>query len=214
MSTNESYLTPEAIATRCESAKKYGDSWAAKCPSHNDKTASLRIDPGRKATLVYCHAGCRTKDILSALELGNMDRLYHNYDPSSNSNPNSPTSLKLQQMVRDSKAPTMRELAPAQSLEDVLWPILVSDPHTWTWVRIRWADWLRLPFREAMKKWYVVTDAICADLMVNAIDEGYDYTVSEKKRMRDRLEKQWERQRPVTGSFDCPCEGCRRSVPS
>jgi hypothetical protein len=192
------YLSPEAIAKVIdERAKQWGESWAVKCPVHEDKTASVRIDPGRKATLVYCHAGCNTKEILLAVGL-TIPMLYHDYDPNNaHSDPNSVTSLKLREMVRAKTTPTMRELAPAQSLEDVLWPVLVADPHTWTWVRIRWQDWLAMPFKQAMEKWYVVIDAICADLMVHELDAGYDFTLSEKRRLRAKLEERWSNHGPL-----------------
>jgi DNA primase len=47
------------------------DSCMAICPCHSDNNASLSIKydrPGRK-TLIYCHAGCDVKDILSVLKL-------------------------------------------------------------------------------------------------------------------------------------------------
>ena len=196
-STDTFYLKPRDIANLCEGASKHGDSWSMKCPTHTDRSASLRVSKGRKATIVYCHAGCTTSDILDALELG-MEQLYYNYDPTNPHSPHSSGSLKLKQMVRDSKPPTMRELAPATTLEDVLWPVMVATPEVWAWVRVRWSDWMSMPFVDAMKKHWVVTDAICADLMVREIDEGYDYTVKERHRLRDRLEEQWATTKPLT----------------
>ena len=198
-STNELYLTPRAIASKLKGARQWGESWTARCPTHNDSMASLKISKGRKATMIYCHAGCTTADILT--ELGwSMAMLYYNYDPNSTHHSNSAATLKLQQMVRDKKPRTMRELMPAQSLEDVLYRVLPSTAEVWTWVRLRWLDWFLLPYPEAMRKHWIVTDAICADLMVNEIDQGYDYSVAERHRMRDTLEDTWERLRPVTDS--------------
>ena len=39
------------------------------CPAHDDKKASLSIafNPGEQKIALHCHAGCRTKDILSAI---------------------------------------------------------------------------------------------------------------------------------------------------
>ena len=52
------------------SARRSGDGLMAKCPSHEDRTASLSIgtgDDGR--VLLKCHAGCSTDDILDAVHL-------------------------------------------------------------------------------------------------------------------------------------------------
>jgi len=52
------------------SAKPSGSGWQARCPAHDDRTASLTIregDDGR--TLVHCHAGCPTEDIVAAVGL-------------------------------------------------------------------------------------------------------------------------------------------------
>src|SRR5215468_7384744 len=51
-------------------AKRSGKGWLAKCPAHEDRTPSLNItegDGGR--ALILCHAGCRTQDVLAALDL-------------------------------------------------------------------------------------------------------------------------------------------------
>lgn len=47
-----------------------GDSYTACCPAHYDTNPSLSIreaEDGR--ILLYCHAGCETKDVLAALGL-------------------------------------------------------------------------------------------------------------------------------------------------
>jgi hypothetical protein len=50
----------------CESAD--GKMW--QCPAHDDRQASLSIAPGEDdKALVYCHAGCRTEDVVDALGL-------------------------------------------------------------------------------------------------------------------------------------------------
>lgn len=47
-----------------------GESFTALCPAHDDSNPSLSIreaEDGR--VLLYCHAGCETKDVLLALGL-------------------------------------------------------------------------------------------------------------------------------------------------
>ena len=58
------------ILTRFPSAKSSGSGWQARCPSHDDRTASLSISTGEDGrTLVRCHAGCPTEDIVAAVGL-------------------------------------------------------------------------------------------------------------------------------------------------
>ncbi len=47
-----------------------GRRWMAHCPAHSDRSASLSVREGRNgATLLHCFAGCRTEDVLTALQL-------------------------------------------------------------------------------------------------------------------------------------------------
>jgi len=58
------------ILTRFPSAKSSGSGWQARCPSHDDRTASLSISTGEDGRiLVRCHAGCLTEDIVAAVGL-------------------------------------------------------------------------------------------------------------------------------------------------
>src|SRR4030095_13884447 len=62
--------TLHAFLRHLSSAKKTGDQWLARCPAHDDRTASLAVregDDGR--VLVHCHAGCATDAVLAALGL-------------------------------------------------------------------------------------------------------------------------------------------------
>jgi hypothetical protein len=54
--------------------------WKAQCPVHNDKNPSLSITVKKKNILLKCHAGCETKDILSALGLNFSDLNLKNID--------------------------------------------------------------------------------------------------------------------------------------
>ena len=62
------------VLTRFPDAKKDGAGWAARCPAHEDRKASLSIgtgDDGR--VLLHCHAGCTLDAILSAVQLEARD---------------------------------------------------------------------------------------------------------------------------------------------
>jgi putative DNA primase/helicase len=48
-------------------AKPAGAGWIARCPAHDDRTASLSINAGEGGRLLlHCHAGCDFRDILKA----------------------------------------------------------------------------------------------------------------------------------------------------
>lgn len=67
-------MTPEQVASKL-SARKSASGWTAKCPAHEDKTASLSITEGRDGrVLLHCHAGCKVSDIASAMgiEMGEL----------------------------------------------------------------------------------------------------------------------------------------------
>jgi len=52
------------ILERLHGVKKSGSGWIARCPGHDDKTASLSISEGRDGrTLIHCHAGCTLDQI-------------------------------------------------------------------------------------------------------------------------------------------------------
>lgn len=77
-------MTPrfsEALAA-LQPAQK-GRGWVARCPAHEDKAPSLRIDEADGKTLLRCHAGCDTRDVLSALGLQMTDL----FDPDVNAPP-------------------------------------------------------------------------------------------------------------------------------
>lgn len=68
----------EEIIKKFRSVKKIGtNSYQCICPCHNDKQASLTVTEENDKILLYCHAGCSTKDILSSIGLKEKD-LFNN----------------------------------------------------------------------------------------------------------------------------------------
>lgn len=59
--------TAADLAQQFESVRPAGQGkWQARCPAHEDRTASLSISEGNNGkVLVYCHAGCSTEDVLA-----------------------------------------------------------------------------------------------------------------------------------------------------
>ena len=64
-------MTPlETLLSRLPGARKAGSGWSARCPSHDDRRASLSIAKAPTGTvLLKCHAGCDTAAILAAVGL-------------------------------------------------------------------------------------------------------------------------------------------------
>jgi putative DNA primase/helicase len=51
----------EKVLSRLENVKKYGTSFTARCPVHDDQHPSLSIGIGDDGcALLKCHAGCPT----------------------------------------------------------------------------------------------------------------------------------------------------------
>lgn len=62
------------IISHFEGAKPLNqNSYQVKCPVHQDDKASLTITEENNKILLYCHAGCNTKDILRAVNLTEKD---------------------------------------------------------------------------------------------------------------------------------------------
>lgn len=64
-------MSADNLLSRLDGVKRTGpDRHLAKCPSHNDRTASLSVrelDDGR--TLVHCFAGCSVHEVVGAVGL-------------------------------------------------------------------------------------------------------------------------------------------------
>ena len=76
-------MTYEQILTHFKIQKQYEDKAQCVCPAHEDKQASLTISRGRSSTILYCHAGCDYRDILSAVGLATRDLYYDDSRPQS-----------------------------------------------------------------------------------------------------------------------------------
>lgn len=65
----------EVFLTRLDKVRKQRQGWVARCPAHEDCTASLSICSGHDGRiLVHCFAGCAASDVVAALglELGDL----------------------------------------------------------------------------------------------------------------------------------------------
>ena len=60
----------QRLLVRLDRVRKSGDGYQAICPSHDDKNPSLSVRAGKGGdALVYCHAGCKTGDVMEAVGL-------------------------------------------------------------------------------------------------------------------------------------------------
>lgn len=61
---------------RLENAHPSGNGYDARCPAHEDRTASLSVTEDGEKILVHCKAGCDTKDVLEHMGLSFSDLFY------------------------------------------------------------------------------------------------------------------------------------------
>lgn len=60
----------ELVLPKLEGVRKSGGSFMARCPAHDDSTASLSLTDGKEHPVVFhCHAGCERDAILAAIGL-------------------------------------------------------------------------------------------------------------------------------------------------
>lgn len=63
-------MSTSTLLQRLESVRRAGNGWTAKCPSHQDRTASLSINETTDGkVLIHCFAGCSAHDVLDSLGL-------------------------------------------------------------------------------------------------------------------------------------------------
>jgi putative DNA primase/helicase len=63
-------LNIEDVVAHFPGAKRTPNGWQAKCPSHEDKVASLSIHQEEEGkVLLHCHAGCESETVLRAVGL-------------------------------------------------------------------------------------------------------------------------------------------------
>jgi hypothetical protein len=78
--TSERKSTPEhsrpidRVLSRLPDARRGGKGWMARCPHHEDSSASLSIAEGADGrALVHCFAGCPSLDVIADLGLSAVD---------------------------------------------------------------------------------------------------------------------------------------------
>ena len=101
------YYDAAAIARLCKKPRQTSGGWQACCPAHDDKKPSLSIADGNTATVLRCHAGCKTSEILASLDLGYKD-ISHQWKPSKTNGTAAPPIYNPK-----SESPPAKETPPA-----------------------------------------------------------------------------------------------------
>ena len=64
----------DRVLERLENVTEIFAGWTARCPAHRDHCNSLSVAEGTDGkALVFCHAGCKFKEIVDALGLSVRD---------------------------------------------------------------------------------------------------------------------------------------------
>lgn len=63
----------DALGARGLPVRRSGSGWMARCPAHDDRVPSLKIDQGADRALIFCHAGCAAADVVATLGLEPRD---------------------------------------------------------------------------------------------------------------------------------------------
>jgi ribosomal protein L24E len=67
-------MTAEQFRARLEGVRRSGNEAVARCPAHDDGTASLCVSEGDDGrVLIYCQAKCPTENVVAALGLAMKD---------------------------------------------------------------------------------------------------------------------------------------------
>lgn len=112
-------MTPvERLLSKLPDAKQAGKGWAARCPAHEDRRASLSIGEGEDGrALVKCHAGCKADAICAAVGLRVLDLMPTAEKLPANSvnvNGNRPKPKKTALPLTPSRKPTGKAFATAR----------------------------------------------------------------------------------------------------
>jgi hypothetical protein len=151
--SNKRHITPRDIASLLEGGKKAGNGYILKCPAHEDKTASLKVSPGHKGTVMFCHAGCSTPAVLAKLGL-RREQLFYDYNPDGGED-RSEILAMMRKLEAEHAPPSIED--DRIRFDDIMWRALVNDKlpdDMWGEVMaltgIEWGWICKLDYEEAM----------------------------------------------------------------
>lgn len=124
----------DVLLERLERVRASGAGWTARCPAHEDRTATLSVSVGDdERVLVHCHAGCSTAEVVAAVHLTVRDLFHERHTPA----PRAST-------VQRQRGLTLEVYATAKKLPlDLLRLLEVTD------TKYLGADAVRIPYIDA-----------------------------------------------------------------
>lgn len=72
-------MSADVLLDRLERVRKCGGGWIARCPAHEDKSASLSVADADGRVLIHCFAGCTPLAVVEAAGLRLQD-LFERHD--------------------------------------------------------------------------------------------------------------------------------------
>ena len=158
-----SYVSADTIVAKLTGVRKSGQGWIAQCPAHDDQHASFKVSPGRKGTVVYCHAGCTMDEIVFALGI-KREQLFYDYEQRQHGvRDDFEVNAALRALVE--KHTPYQPSDTIYRLDDVMWEALVTETST---TKVPLVDWV-----EAMCK----AGVSYPDLMAADYAEAMTYQV-------------------------------------
>ena len=98
-------VATERFLSRLRGVRRSGAGWAALCPAHDDRQASLSVSEGEDGrVLVKCHAGCSVEAIVAAMGLELRDLFDH------------PKRRRIEEQAQQRSGLTLSEYAEAKAL--------------------------------------------------------------------------------------------------
>lgn len=74
-------MKTQEILARFAGVKETPSGWMARCPAHDDGTASLSLSEGEKGVILHCHANCSPESIVNKIGLKMADLFKQNGHP-------------------------------------------------------------------------------------------------------------------------------------
>jgi hypothetical protein len=139
-------ITPPAIERvlkRLGGVRRLRSGWLARCPAHQDRSPSLKIDEGEAGRiLVHCFSGCTAQEIVAAIGLTLHDLMGDSSAPP----PRSPAKALAADLLREQKwtRPEVLELYQLADLQRAVDAFVADVRRTETAKRFRETNWDRL----------------------------------------------------------------------
>ena len=155
MSTLLGYVDADTLAGECEKPRRSSGGWIVKCPSHEDRSASLSIHDGKRGTVLNCHAGCSVGDIADKLGF-KVAQLFEDYDTTGEPSVN--IDLLMRGLKEKVEPPKLRQgWYTINNIVDLAFKGTVEDAAR---MHVYAGEYMETEFNEAMKMWNITADVV------------------------------------------------------